>query len=656
MSLGFSDRTWQQLELWKQRTLAVCSVDLALPVHTKQFKSKNGLPKLGDYRETPDGEFWTQFPVNLVYKKDALISAIKLRRLAEQCGFADKAALDTVCKDLSTGAEIGCTGQCRRATRSDNSASSLAAGEQVTDAIASGVKKGFIFGPVELSEIPLNAKVNGIMCRPKPDGSVRVILNMSAPKGCSVNDGIDADLFPAKMSSTQKWLAVLNKAGHGCYIMKMDWSDAYKHIPVAQEDIKLQWFTWLGKAFAELCLIFGTSSSVGIYDRAAKVVLELALRVSKFPRDLVCQHLDDVCAAAPADGTALVQFGQTYRKVAAQIGVQLAPTDNPEKAFDTCQEGVVLGVHYNTADWSWMVPDDKLARLVNQIRDLLALETAEQGEIWSLCGRILHYAPLVPAGRFNLDHIIKANSFSTEKKTPVPITAELRRQVRFWQVLLQVSSGHSRIPEVPSSMPVWTRECYTDAAGGSLDGPGRGCGAVSESWWAYWPWPRKINCGVKAADGKKLSRKLSALELVAPLICLAAGSEWCRNKPVRIWVDNFGSVRIWKKGYSTHCQLCNTLVKAIASVAAGIGCKLEIEKITRCSSPGAIMADQLSKADHDGFRRSALAASWALEVAPATIPTTVLQWINDPVVDDDLGEKILKELASSVQVLGYSWR
>ena len=48
-----------------------------------------------------------------------------------------------------------------------------------------------------------------------------------------------------------------------------------------------------------------------------------------------------------------------------------------------------------------------------------------------------------------------------------------------------------------------------------------------------------------AEDGGKLGRKLSALELVGTLICVAAGNGWCRNRPVRIWVDNAGSVLIW---------------------------------------------------------------------------------------------------------------
>ena len=511
-----------------------------------------------------------------------------------------------------------------------------------------------MYGPVPLNEIPGEAKVNGIMCRPKPDGSVRVILNMSAPKGCSVNDGIDNTLFPAEMSSTQKWLAVLDKAGHGCVIMKIDWSDAYKHIPAREVDIVLQWFTWLGMGFAELCLIFGTSSSVGIYDRAAKVVLEIVIRISKFPRDWVVQHLDDVCGAAPARSPALANFESVYRKVAAQVGVCLAPTDNPDKAFLPCMAGVVLGVFYNTESLTWSIPEDKLSRLLGQIDMVMSGGTVEQGEMMSLCGRILHYAPLVPAGRFNIDYIIRASSVSKDKRAVLEVSPELRRQLSFWMIVLRVSSGHCQIPERLGKMPVWTRECFTDAAGGSLEGVGRGCGAVSEEWWGYIPWPTKINCGVKAEDGKKLSRKLSALELVGPLVCVTAGSQWCRNRPVRVWVDNFGSVQIWKKGYSTNCQLCTTLVKAISAVAAGIGCKFTIEKITRCSNTGAVMADLLSKGDVNGFRRMALEDQWPLAIGPAAVPRALMLWLGDPVVDDELGARILREMAVTEPVLGYN--
>jgi hypothetical protein len=170
------------------------------------------------------------------------------------------------------------------------------------------------------------------------------------------------------MSSTAKWLGVLQKAGKGCKITKLDWSDAYKHIHVREDDVKLQWFQWAGKYFAELCLVFGAASSPGIYDRVAKTVLDIVLRMAQFPGELVCQHLDDVCAAAAGDSGKLEEFERTYREVAEDIGVRLAPYEDPDKAFAPCKKGVVLGVEYDTERWTWSIPEEKLARLLEQLR------------------------------------------------------------------------------------------------------------------------------------------------------------------------------------------------------------------------------------------------------------------------------------------------
>jgi hypothetical protein len=51
------------------------------------------------------------------------------------------------------------------------------------------------------------------------------------------------------MSSTEAWLSVLNKLGPGCKFMKVDFADAYKHVPVALQDTELQWFEWGGEVF-----------------------------------------------------------------------------------------------------------------------------------------------------------------------------------------------------------------------------------------------------------------------------------------------------------------------------------------------------------------------------------------------------------------------
>jgi hypothetical protein len=318
------------------------------------------------------------------------VNPCRLESLAQAVGCTDWGRLEKVCADLRSGADIGCTGEFRGPTCSGNAPSAYQYPHEVTEAIAEWVEKGFAKGPFPANERPKGVKINDIMCRPKPNGSARVILNLSGPAGKSVNEGINVEEFLATMASTAKWLGVLNRAGKKCMMVKLDWPDAYKHVHVRKEALDLQWFSWLGMDFVELCLVFRSVSSVGIYDRLAKVVPDIVARLSGFPISMVCQCLDNVCAAYPTGSGLIYKFERTYRQVAEEIGVRLAPTDDPEKAFEPCQKGTILGIEFDTVEWTWQIPREKLARLVSQIRGIIGVEEVMQEELASVNGRILH--------------------------------------------------------------------------------------------------------------------------------------------------------------------------------------------------------------------------------------------------------------------------
>ena len=639
------------LEFWEQRVGMVAKDGVQGPPARKERGSRFKLPPGCDGRTDPGPGFWETFPRQREFKGSVLVSAVKLMSLALAVGGVNMDMVNLVCRDLEEGADIGCRGASRGQTVSGNAASCQLYPEQITDAVGGWLEKGFAAGPFSKEEVPEGAKINGMMCRPKPSGAVRVILNMSAPEGMSVNDGIDASEFPTEMSSTTKWLAVLNKAGKGCLMTKADWADAYKHIWVRAADRVLQWFSWLGMFFVELCLVFGTASSPGLYDRFAKVVLDLALAVSKFPREMVCQYLDDVCAAAPAGSAALGRFREAYQQVAEQLGVKLASEDDPDKAFAPATVGTVLGVRYDTVAWTWSIPEDKLGRLNEQVLAALHAVALPRHEVWSLVGRIIHYCPLVASGRFNIHHLININGKTGGRNDLVPLEGGVKRQLRFWLIMLNATSGLASIPQVWERAPAWAREFFTDAAGGSTSYLGAGCGGVSGDWWFYLPWGRKINTGV-SYRGRRLAGKMSALELVGPLVCVCADPDMVRCRAIRIWVDNIGSVRIWRKGYSNSCSLSTTLVRALAAVAAALGCRVFVEKVARCSSPPAVMADALSKAAFGKFREAAAAAAWPLRLEPAWVPPALLRWVASPVEDECLGRDILRDLRPRTELLG----
>ena len=181
-----------------------------------------------------------------------------------------------------------------------------------------------------MEDVPKSAKFSPLMTRDKPNGGTRIILNLSSPPKRSVNDGIDSDQFPTKMSSTAQWLRVLNRTGRKSWILKTDLSDAYKHIAVRLLDLDLQWFEWLGMGFAELCLIFGCTSSAGIFDAVAKIFLYIVLKKAGFNPLWIIQHLDDFCASCPFNELKQLQnLDSCFQEVAKSLGVVLAPRDDP---------------------------------------------------------------------------------------------------------------------------------------------------------------------------------------------------------------------------------------------------------------------------------------------------------------------------------------
>jgi hypothetical protein len=92
------------------------------------------------------------------------------------------------------------------------------------------------------------------------------------------------------------------------------------------------------------------------------------------------------------------------------------------------------------------------------------------------------------------------------------------------------------------------------------------------------------------------------------------------------------------------CPLCNTIVKAIATLAAALGCCFFIQKMTRCSNLPATLADLLSKGPVQEFWDCVRAGGVPLPVGPAAIPSELLRWIHNPIPDGQLGAWLVGQL------------
>ena len=111
-------------------------------------------------------------------------------------GHPDRALVGFLIAGFTNGFNIGVEGEVGQGSVRNNF-SALQRREGVREAIAKEIQERTISGPFDAERIP------GLHCSPvtaadRDSGAVRLILDMSSPRGHSVNDVIDKDKFSCK--------------------------------------------------------------------------------------------------------------------------------------------------------------------------------------------------------------------------------------------------------------------------------------------------------------------------------------------------------------------------------------------------------------------------------------------------------------------------
>ena len=643
----------------RDRLTRVASSELPEMPSLKEFKAKMNLPKLATYKGVAPVSYWSKWPKRTfeqMLPTKSWVSSDRLKELALDYKYSDWDRLERVCTRLDKGADIGCVGRARLPTFCSNARSAYEYGDRVADGIAEMIENGLMVGPLDEEEIPWkDISVSAIMVKLKPNGKARLIINLSKPDNetgpTGVNAGISIEDFEAKMSSTKKFVISLFKVGTGALMTKSDWNSAYKHQMVKEDDLKLQFVKFLDKYFCELALIFGSVSSPGIYDDLAKVVLGLALLMSGYPPELVCQHLDDVVAVGPDWNQGIWNFDKAYHEVCEHVGVSLADRSDKDKSFAPTTRGQVLGVDYDTESFTWTIREDKMIRMLHMLKEAIDQDTVSVEHMLSLRGKLINYMFLVPGGKFRLGYVIKSVDSKMSKSEQLSLSANCKEQLFWWFLLLQTCAGWTPIQYPDLILSPLALQGYTDAAGGTPNKIGHGVGGILEpDVWFFIPWPAWLNKGLPNSDNERFDRKMSVLELVGPLALLVSAPDRVRNKHLEVHVDNQGSVSIYAKGYSSSCPYCYTLAVAIFEISTALNCHVVLSKIRRCSNLGSVIADMLSKAAFKEFYD----LMPERQTEPAWIPRELLIWIQDPKEDMKLGMRIMKEMSKYTKLLGYN--
>ena len=215
---------------------------------------------------------------------------------------------------------------------------------------------GRLIGPFDRSAFPwVQTSPFGVIPKSEP-GKWRLIVDLSAPLGFSVNDGIERRLCSVSYMSVDEVVDRVLEVGQGALLAKFDLRSAYRNIPIHPDDRRLLGMVWEGQLYVDVVLPFGLRSAPKIFNAVADA---LAFIIGERGVEWLRHYLDDFVIVGPPGS---VQCGDDLKValgVCDETGFPVAvkKTKGPVTLLE------VLGIEVDSEAMVVRLPSEKLVRL-----------------------------------------------------------------------------------------------------------------------------------------------------------------------------------------------------------------------------------------------------------------------------------------------------
>ncbi len=346
-----------------------------------------------------------------------------------------------------------------------NMRSALDNTEVVDQYLAKEVGLKRVVGPIATSMLP-EAMISSFGVIPKPHQPVkyRLILDLSRPKGSSVNDGIEPEVCSLSYASVDQAVRIIMLKGKQTQMAKIDIESAYRLIPVHPEDRLLLGMKRRGFLYVDATLPFGLRSAPKIFNAVADAV-EWMMKRQNIRNSL--HYLDDFIVFGNSGETESQMALDKALQLCHSLGVPIAghKTEGPATTL------TFLGIELDSVVMEIRLPKKKLRRLKEEITRWKNLKSCTKKELLSLVGQLQHACCVVKPGRTFLRRMISLSTSVRELHYRVWLNREFRSDLEWWACFLPTWNGVGMMSGVS---PSEVAGVITSDASGSW-----GCGAFS---------------------------------------------------------------------------------------------------------------------------------------------------------------------------------
>ena len=440
---------------------------------------------------------------------------------------------------LGHGFRIGFDRQHALKSNRRNHPSSVCNNAVVESTISMELTQGRLVGPLP-QPAGSHVQVSPVGLVPKPHSEkFRMIVDLSSPKGLSVNDGIDENLCSLQYASVDNAVDGIRQLGRGAQLVKMDLQNAYRLIPVHPYDQHLLAIRWNDQVYIDRNLPFGLRSAPKLFTAFADVV---AWAIHCCGVRYILHYLDDfLIMGAPNSSEATIAASKAMEFFSA-TGIPVADhkTEGPATSL------TFLGVLIDTDRFQLRLPEDKLLRLRELVMSWQSKKSCTRKELESFVGHLAHAAVVIRPGRIFLRSLYALLAGVAKSHFYIRLNIAVRADLQWWYHFLQCWNGSSFFP-----LPVPSAHVYSDASGSF------GCGAFDPSHgWFQLQWPPQW-----------ASVEIVVKEMVPIVVAAAVWGPLWEGRHICFHSDNMAVVAVLNKG-STKDHLLLHFLRCLYFYAA----------------------------------------------------------------------------------------
>ena len=293
-----------------------------------------------------------------------------------------------------------------------------------------------------------------LMARDKPDGNVRVIVDLSWPIGQSVNSctvpGVfDNVPFHLKYPSIDLLVQKINEIGPTALLYKIDLERAFRNLKIDPYDYPVLGLRWKQRMYVDVSVPFGFATGAASCQSCTDLVT-WALRKCEI---WVMSYLDDFLGVAqPHKATS--EF-LALKNLLEFLGLPL----NVKKIEESAEEITCLGINVNARTGVLSIPNDKIVEVKELCLQWAHRATATRNQLQKLTGKLLYIHRCVEPARMFVNRIL-AVLRSAPMKGKVTLPPGFFKDIKWFNVFLEKFNGIVKIHENEFS----NHEVYVDAS------------------------------------------------------------------------------------------------------------------------------------------------------------------------------------------------